>query len=180
MSTTTQIALPVGTWQVDPVHSHVGFGVQYTVGIFRGSFTGIDARLVVAEDGSATLEGGAQAVNIRVQDENLNAHLLSPEFFDAERTPDIRFASDSVTRSGDELAVSGRLTIKGASQPVELRGTLADPITDAFGSERLHLTLEGVVDRTQFGLDWNMELPSGGPALANDVTLTAELYFVKA
>jgi polyisoprenoid-binding protein YceI len=176
----TQTALPVGTWQVDAVHSHVGFAVQYNAGTFRGSFSGIEAQLEVAADGAASLTGGARVENVRVQDENLTAHLLAPDFFDAERTPEIRFASQRVTRSGDSLTVAGELTIKGRTQPVELRGTVAGPITDGFGNERLHLTLESAVDRTRFGLEWNMPLPSGEQALANDVTLTAELYFVKA
>jgi len=180
MATQTQTALPTGTWKVDPVHSHVGFAVKYNVGTFRGTFSRFDATLTVAEDGSARLEGQVAAANINVQDENLNAHLLSPEFFDVERTPDIRFTSSQVAREGERLVVKGELTIKGVGRPVELQGTFADPATDAFGNERLHLTLEGTVDRTDFGLDWNMPLPSGEQALANDVRLTAELYFVRA
>ena len=61
-----------------------------------------------------------------MQDENLNAHLLSPEFFDAERTPEITFASSEVTQSGDEIEVRGELTIKGTSLPVRARGTVGE------------------------------------------------------
>ena len=131
-------------------------------------------------DGSATLTGSARVEDVAVQDENLNAHLLSPEFFDAERTPEIRFASSEISRSDDDVFVAGDLTIKGLTAPVELRGTISDSITDAYGQQRIGLTLEGVVDRTSFGLDWNVALPSGDPALANDVTLTTELYLIKA
>ena len=76
--------------------------------------------------------------------------------------------------------VEGELTIKGRTQPVELRGTIADPITDPYGRERIGLTLAGSIDRTSFGIDWNNPLPSGEPALANEVQLSAELYLVKA
>src|SRR5690242_12313633 len=85
----TTTALPVGAWNVDPVHSQVGFAVEYVVGTFRGSFSPVDAKLDVAEDGAATLSGKAPVSGVKVQDENLEAHLQSPDFFDAERAPEI-------------------------------------------------------------------------------------------
>jgi polyisoprenoid-binding protein YceI len=176
----SQDTLPVGTWGIDPVHSHVNFGVEYMVGTFRGSFSPVDAKLVVAEDGSVELSGSARVDSIKVQDENLTGHLLSPDFFDAERTPEIAFRSTDVSRSGNAVTIAGDLTIKGQTQPVELQGTIVDPITDPYGQERLGLKLEGTIDRTQFGIDWNNPLPSGEPALSNDVTLAGELYLVKA
>jgi polyisoprenoid-binding protein YceI len=175
----TRPALPAGLWKLDPVHSHIGFAVQYGVGTFRGNFAGVEAELQVAEDGRATLTGSAPVTGVRVQDENLAAHLQSPDFFDAERTPEIRFTSTKIERAGDAITVAGDLEIKGVSLPVKATGTVADPAEDAHGNTRFGLTLETVVDRTQFGLDWNMELPSGEPALANDVTLNVDLYFVK-
>src|SRR5580765_5488320 len=100
----TRKPLPTGSWQVDPVHSQVGFAVEYVVGTFRGSFSPVEARLEVAEDGEATLTGSAKVESVKVQDENLTAHLLTPEFFDAERVPEIRFASTDLRRSGDAIA----------------------------------------------------------------------------
>jgi polyisoprenoid-binding protein YceI len=173
-----QKALPAGTWKVDPIHSHVGFAVEYVVGSFRGSFSPIDAQLEVGEDG-AVLTGSVPVDGIRVQDENLTAHLQSPEFFDLERTPQITFRSSEIARSGDEVAIKGDLTIRGVAQPVEARGTITDPTEDAHGQVRFGLRLETVVDRTGFGLNWNNPLPSGEPALANEVALTAELALVK-
>lgn len=178
--TRTQAQLPTGTWQVDATHSQVGFAVPYLVGTFRGSFSPVEATLAVGEDGAVELAGSASAENIKVQDENLATHLLSPDFFDAERAPKITFASHDVNRSGDEVKANGELTIKGNTRPVELSGTISDPIVDGYGNERIGVTLGTVVDRTDFDLNWNLALPTGEPALANDVTLTAELYFVKA
>ena len=180
MSTTITQALPTGTWNVDPVHSQVGFAVDYMVGTFRGSFAPVEATLVVAEDGSIELAGSAQVAGVKVQDENLAGHLQSPDFFDAERHQTISFAANAVRRSGNDVVVDGELTIKGHSEPVELRGTITDPIQDPYGQTRLGLDLSTTVDRTAFGLEWNNPLPSGEPALANDVTLTAELFLVKA
>jgi polyisoprenoid-binding protein YceI len=173
-------ALPVGTWNVDPVHSQVGFAVEYVVGTFRGSFSPVDAKLAVAEDGSATLSGKAPVSGIKVQDENLEAHLQSPDFFDAENAPELTFASTAVRRTGDSLEIDGDLQIRGATQPVTLAGTVGKQGTDAYGQERFNLSLATTIDRTQFGIDWNNPLPNGEPSLANDVQLTAELYLVKA
>jgi len=172
--------LPTGTWQVDPVHSQVGFEIEYLVGTFRGTFSPFDATLTVDEDGSATLRGSTRVESVKVQDENLTVHLQSPDFFDAERAPELGFASSEIRLAGDALTIEGELSLKNAKRPVELRGTLGAPVVDPWGNERISLTLAGTIDRTAFGLDWNNPLPSGEPALANDVTLTAELFLVKA
>ena len=177
---TTRTELPAGTWNVDPVHSQVGFAVKYMIGTFRGSFSPVEATLTVGEDGSAELKGSTTAESIKVQDENLGTHLLSPDFFDVERTPAIAFSASDIARDGDAVTVNGELTVKGISKPVTLTGTVADPIQDAYGNDRMGLTLTTSVDRTAFGLNWNVPLPTGQPALANDVSLTAELYLVKA
>ena len=171
--------LPTGTWNVDPAHSQVGFAVEYMVGTFRGSFSPVEAKLTVSEDGTTQLNGAASADSVKVQDENLGTHLLSPEFFDAERAPKITFSASRIDRHDDHVTVNGELSIKGVTQPVTLAGTITDPIQDAYGNDRIGLTLETVVDRTSFGLDWNVPLPNGEPALANDVKLTAGLYLVK-
>jgi polyisoprenoid-binding protein YceI len=174
VSTESRTALPTGTWQLDPVHSTIGFELPYLAGTFRGHFTDVDAKLT-----ADSLSGSARVASVDVKDENLAAHLQSPEFFDVERHPELTFASDSIERSGDELNVAGEITIRGTTKPVELAGTITDPITDAFGNERVNIKLETTVDRTEFGLNWNMPLPNGQPALQNEVTLVAELYFVQ-
>src|SRR5215211_5773762 len=183
MSTTafeTKTTLPVGTWHVDPTHSHVGFAVDYMVGTFRGSFSPVEAILQVAEDGSAVLQGSAPVSGVKVQDQALESHLQTPDFFDAERAPELKFHSTQLERSDDDITVTGELEIRGVTQPVVLRGTIGEPAGDPFGGVRFSLRLETTVDRTAFGINWNNPLPTGEPALANDVTLTAELYLVKA
>jgi polyisoprenoid-binding protein YceI len=167
-------ALPTGTWVLDPVHSTIGFELPYLAGTFRGHFTDVGAQLT-----ADSLTGSARVASVDVKDENLAAHLQSPEFFDVERHPELTFASDSIELSGDQLKVHGEITIRGTTKPVELVGTIAGPITDAFGRERVNVQLETTVDRTQFGLNWNMPLPNGQPALQNEVKLVAELYFVQ-
>ena len=179
MSTPILTVAPPGTWNLDRVHSRVDFEVSYLAGTFKGEFHELGAELTVEAE-RASLAGTAKVASVDVKDENLSAHLQSPDFFDAERTPEVGFRSTDVRRSGDRVTVAGELTIKGTSQPVELEGTVAEPITDPYGNERIGLKLDGTVDRTKFGIDWNNPLPSGEPALANDVSLSAELYLVKA
>jgi polyisoprenoid-binding protein YceI len=171
-------ALPTGTWQLDPVHSSIGFEVDYMVGTFRGQFRDATAALVVTDE-AETLAGSARVESVEVKDENLSAHLLSPEFFDAERHPELSFASSDLVRDGGDLTVRGEITIKGVTQPVELTGTITDPIVDPYGKQRIGVVLSGTIDRTTFGIAWNAPLPSGEPALANDVKLVADLYFVE-
>jgi polyisoprenoid-binding protein YceI len=171
-------AIPSGTWNVDPVHSHVGFEVDYVAGVFRGSFSPVDAKLV-AEDGNIKLSGQAPVSGVRVQDENLEGHLQSPDFFDAERTPEINFTSTSVDVADGSITIDGEIEIRGVKQPLELTGTITPVKQDAYGNDRFNLTLAGTIDRTQFGINWNNPLPNGEPALANDVKLTAELSLVK-
>lgn len=181
MSTITDVtaSLPTGMWNVDPAHSYVGFELDYIGGVFRGSFSPVEATLSVDAEGHAKLEGSARADAVKVQDEALSAHLLSPEFFDLQRTPILTFASTDVRRDGDEVVVTGELAIKGTTRPVELHGTVSGQITDAYGRERLMLKVAGSVDRTDFGLDWNIALPTGEPALSNEVRLDAELFLIK-
>ena len=172
--TESRTALPTGTWALDPVHSTIGFELPYLGGTFRGSFKDVDAKLA-----AESLSGSARVASVEVKDENLAAHLQSPEFFDGERHPELTFASSSIERSGDELSVAGEITIRGITKPVELAGTIGGPITDGYGKERISVTLETTVDRTAFDLNWNMPLPNGQPALQNEVKLVAELYFVQ-
>jgi polyisoprenoid-binding protein YceI len=179
MSTITETPNLTGSWNLDPVHSSVGFEIAYLAGTFKGEFDEVAARLTVEAD-SGRLEGSAQVASVDVKDENLNAHLQSPDFFDAERHPELRFTADAIDLSGVDVATSGELTIKGATRPVEVTGTVAAPIVDAYGNDRIGLRLTATVDRAAFGVSWNTELPSGAPALADSVRIVADLQLVRS
>jgi len=174
MSTTTALA---GTFNADPVHSSFGFAVKYqNVSNFRGTLGEVAATLA---DGK--LEGTAQVESISiVTPEQFRAHVLSADFFDVENHPTVDFSSTDVDLADDGTAkVTGDLTVRGVTKPVTATGTWQAPSQDAFGNTRAHLQLETVIDRTEFGLNWNMPLPSGGDALANDVTLTVDIALVQ-
>jgi polyisoprenoid-binding protein YceI len=114
-------------------------------------------------------------------EENLTAHLQSPDFFDAQRHPETTFRSTSIERRGEDgIVIAGELTLKGVTRPVELHGTIRGPVVDLGDAERLGLELEGTIDRTDFGLNWNLPLPKGGLAVGNDVRLVAHLELVRA
>jgi len=177
----TLTALPVGTWKADPIHSSAHFAVKHmVVATFRGQFDKFDATLTVSDNGDAKLVGVVQADSVVVKDENLKGHLGSPDFFDTERFPEIRFESTSIRRTGDELVVDGDLTIKDQTHAVEGHGTITGPAVTMGDVEKIGLTLETIVDRTQFGLSFNAPLPKGGFAVENDVKLTIELELARA
>jgi polyisoprenoid-binding protein YceI len=174
MSTVDTQVLPSGTWQVDKVHSSIGFAVDYMAGTFHGTFSDFDA---VVADG--VLNGSAKVASVQVKDENLAVHLQSPDFFDTQAHPDLTFASKAINRDGDRVAIDGEITIKGHTETAEITGEISDPIADSYGGERFGLTLQTVVDRDTFGVSWNNPLPSSEPALSNEVRITAELQLSK-
>jgi polyisoprenoid-binding protein YceI len=167
--------VPTGDWTADTVHSGLSFEVPYAVATFNGEVTDFDVKLA-----GGVLEGSARIASLKVKDENLEAHLLSPEFFDAERNPELSFVSTDIRRNGDDVEIEGKLTLKGITKPATLSGTITGPAVDHFGKNRVGFKLQTVIDRTQFDINWNMPLPNGEPALANEVTLKADLTLVQA
>ena len=142
------------------------------VATFTGEVTDFEATLA---DG--TLEGSAKIESIKLKDENLQAHLLSPEFFDAERHPVSPSAATS-TATATRRRSTARSRSRGSRSPRRSQGTIVGPTVDHFGATRVGLKLETVVDRTAFDMNWNMPLPNGEPALGNEVTLKADLTLV--
>ena len=179
--TTAQVenTIPTDVWKSDPVHSDVGFLVKHmVVATFRGAFTDFDITLA-NEDGEPRIYGAARVESVDVRDETQRGHLLSPDFFDVERNPEITFTSTAIRFDGDDLIVDGELTIKGTTRPVEARGTIVGPVAHPVGGERIGIDLETTVDRRDFGLNWNAELPKGGLMVEDAVTLTIHLELAK-
>jgi polyisoprenoid-binding protein YceI len=176
MSTTTIQRVPAGTYNVDPVHSTFGFAIKHNgVSTFRGTFEQVDATL---EDG--VLTGTAQVESVKTAIDDLKGHLLSPDFFNASETPTIEFRSADIRTAGDgEVEVDGELTIRGVTKPVTAKGSLASGVGIA-GAEVVGFDLEAAIDRREFGLGWQAELPSGGEVLGWDVVLEVHLELVKA
>jgi polyisoprenoid-binding protein YceI len=173
MSTDTRTAtqIPAGTWTVDPVHSSATFTTKHMmVGTFRGEFTQIDGSL---SDGK--LVGKVKVDSIQVKDEGLKEHLLSPEFFDAERYPEIVYESATVDMQDGILTTTGTLTLKDKTTEITAVGALAGPVVTLGGVETIGIGLETTVAREAVGLRWNAPLPEGGVVLGPDVTITVSL-----
>lgn len=180
MSTQTiQQQIPTGTYVVDPVHSSIGFAVVHNgVSTFRSGFGAYEAKLSGGE--KPRLSGTVDVAGIDIDEPQLKGHLLSPEFFDAERYPQLRFESSALEIADDGSAtIRGELEIRGEKREVEASGRLVQLGADLAGQARVGLSLKASVDRRGFGLDWQAELPSGGEVLDYEVAIAVELELVE-
>jgi polyisoprenoid-binding protein YceI len=176
---TTAVVIPAGTWSIDPVWSALEFEVK-KLGLVtvKGRVPGFSGTIVGGPD--PTIEGRVDVSTITTFDETRDAHIQSPDFFDTERYPELRFESTHVEAYDDKLRVEGELTIKGITRQVELHGRYVGSGVDPYGNERIGVEVSGTVDRTDFGLEWNAPLPGGGFLLPNDVVLRGYFAAVRA
>src|SRR5213593_4870599 len=137
MSTPILTVAPAGTWNLDTVHSRVDFEVSFLAGTFKGEFHEIGVELTVEAE-RASLEGTAKVASVDVRDESLSAHLQSPDFFDAERHPELRFAAQDIRLDGDGDLADRRSLRKRSHRPQSdhedrphrLRGQLEQPASE--------------------------------------------------
>lgn len=180
MSTqTVKQQVPAGTYVVDPVHSSVTFAITHNgVATFRSGFASYEARLTGGE--APALEGSVDVASIKIDEEQLKGHLLSPDFFDTSRYPQLRFRSSELDIAEDGTAtLRGELEIRGEKREVEASGKFGQLGADLAGNARVGLSVSAEVDRRDFGLDWNAELPSGGEVLDYAVAINVELELVE-
>jgi polyisoprenoid-binding protein YceI len=170
---------PAGTYAVDPVHSSITFAITHNgVATFRSGFGSYEARLTGGDE--PKLEGAVDVASIEIEDEQLKGHLLSPDFFDASRYPQLRFASSELSVADDgSVTLRGELEIRGEVREVEASGKLGQLGQDLAGNARVGLSVAATVDRRDFGLNWNAELPSGGEVLDYAVEIAVELELVE-
>lgn len=167
-----------GTWDIDPVHSTVGFAVKHAVvATTRGhftSFTGgatIDAQ--TPENSSLWIEIDAESVQTGNNDRD--THLRSNDFFGAEDNPKITYRSTSVKVDGEEIATVGDLTIKGVTHPVEVTWTFNGTAKDPWGNLKAGFDGEGSINRKDWGLTWNAALETGGFLVGDKIKLVLEV-----
>src|SRR3954451_18489477 len=146
--------IPAGTWKLDPVHSNIAFAVTHNgVTTFRSGFERYEARLTGGEQ--PRLEGTVEVASIDIEEEMLKGHLLSPEFFDTQRFPQLRFSSTELSVGEDGSArLVGDLEIRGETRRAEASGRFAHLGEDSQSKARVGLSIEATVDRRDFGLDW--------------------------
>lgn len=179
MSTeTVNQQIPTGAWVVDPVHSSINFAITHSgVATFRSGFTSYEATLAGGE--RAELVGSVAVESIDISEEQFKGHLMGPDFFDVERHPRLEFNSTALDVADDgSVRLSGELEIRGRTHAVQAVGRFAHVPAYLDGRERLGLALEAAVDRREFGLNWNADLPNGGQALEYEVSINVDLEFV--
>jgi polyisoprenoid-binding protein YceI len=169
--------VPAGTWALDPVHSSIQFGITHSgIATFRSGFGEYSATLTGGEQPS--LEGAVEVASIDIEEEQFKGHLMSPEFFDVENHPQLKFSSTELAVDDDgRVRLSGELEIRGETHTVNAVGRFARVGAYLDGKERVGFSVETAVDRREFGLNWNADLPSGGQALEYEVAINVELQF---
>jgi polyisoprenoid-binding protein YceI len=181
MSTTVSApALPAAAWRVDPSHSYVGFEVKHLgISTFRGRFTDVEG--LVRTDGGelAAVDGIVRVASVLTNDERLDAHLRSPDFFDAESHPEGRFRSLRIEGDGESHTIDGELTLRGVTRPVQLEATVEGWGVDPGGAERISIQARGTIDRTEYGISWNSTLANGLTAVGEKVTMVLGIEAVR-
>ena len=178
------MALPLtsGDWALDPAHSVVGFAVRHLgISTIRGRFTDVNATLRVGDDLAGTsLEAEVEMASVSTGNEGRDGHLQSTEIFDVETQPKMRFASTAISEAGDgRYHVNGDLTLNGTTRSetleVEFFGSETNPMD---GSRRAGFAASGAIDRTEYGIDWNVPMPGGGGMLATTIAITLDAQLV--
>jgi len=182
MSTLTSTKLAAGTYTIDPSHSTIGFVARHAmVTKVRGSFTEFEGQAVVGENpADSSAEVTIKVASVTTRNEQRDGHLLSGDFLDIESYPEIRFASTSVVPDGDVLKVTGDLTIKATTLPVTVDFEYAGSATDPFGNERVGFEGSVVVNRKDWGVNWNAALEAGGVLVSEKVTLEFDISAIKS
>jgi polyisoprenoid-binding protein YceI len=186
MGTASATGAKTATWQLDPTHSSVEFSVKHMMmTTVRGRFKQISATLTADEEHpeGCCVEVALDVASLDTGVPDRDAHLRSPDFFDAERYPQITFRSSklegSFGKEGDRFRMIGDLTIRDTSMEVTLECEFAGRGQDPWGKERAGFHAHGEIDRREWGLKWNQAIETGGVLVANKVRIEAEVQFVK-
>ncbi|MCD0487534.1 YceI family protein [Pedobacter sp. MC2016-14] len=169
-------------WVLDPTHSELQFKVKHLmITTVTGSFNDFSAEVATESDDfeNAKASFTAQVASINTGNADRDGHLKTGDFFDAEQFPTISFESASFTKDGDDYKLKGDLTIKGVTKPVVLNVEFGGTATDPWGNTKAGFTLNGKINRGDFGLTYNAALETGGVMLSDEVRLLGELQFVK-
>jgi len=165
-------------YQVDPVHSHIGFGVRHMViSTVRGQFGEFTGSVETESSGLLrALYGEVTVKSLNTRNAKRDGHLLSGDFFSAGKFPKMTLASLEI-KNGEAgtFILTGNLTLRGVTQKIIFTGEASKPITDPWGNKRMGLALEAEIDRTQFGMRWSKHLDSGGLVVGNKVKINLEL-----
>jgi polyisoprenoid-binding protein YceI len=180
-ATATQTALPTGTWNVDPIHSSVEFHVKHLgIATVKGVFKEFDGTLEVGPDGSRAY-GTVKVASVDTREPQRDAHLRSPDFFDADQYPEIAFQSTAIRPlDEDTFEIEGDLSIHGVTRSLTLNATLEGTETDPQGNPRVGLSATAQINRSDYEMKFNMALGSGNVVVSDKVKILLEISAVKA
>ncbi len=172
------------TWVLDTAHSELQFKVKHMmISTITGTFAKIEATLLTEGDelNSGKVQFSADSDSISTNNEQRDGHLKSPEFFNVENHPKVTFNEGTLAKvSDDQYKLTGNLSMLGVTHPVSLDVEYGGTVLDPWGNTRSGFTLNGKVNRKDFGLVWNANLDQGGVALGEEVKILGNLEFVKA
>jgi polyisoprenoid-binding protein YceI len=177
------VRVPTGTWKVDPAHSSVGFEVKHMmIATVRGHFREFEGTIEAAPNpADSRAYGSVRTASIDTGQPDRDAHLRSPDFFDADRYPEIRFESTRIEPlGGSDWRMTGDLTIKDVTREVTFDATVQGAGEDPWGNERVGVAVRGTVDRTEFGLTWQQALAKGGLLVGEEVHIRIDVSAVRA
>jgi polyisoprenoid-binding protein YceI len=172
-----------GRYSIDRTHSEVGFQVRHFVSKVRGGFADFSGTINIdaAKPEASSVEFTVKVASIDTNEPKRDAHLKSPDFFDADKYPEIRFVSRKVVPAGEgKYAVTGDLTMRGVTKEVTLPVVFTGFLKTPFGDERAGFETSLTLNRKEFGINWNKALDQGGFMLADDVAISINLETVKA
>ena len=178
----TATLVPAGTWAIDPSHSVVGFSVKHLgIATVRGTFGAFAGTFEVGDDIAAgSISATIEAASIDTAEPQRDAHLQSPDFFDAAQFPQITFRSTAIAAlGGDRLRVDGELKMHGVTRPVSLDGEVLGTETDPWGNERVAFELTGKLSRGEFGMTFNQALGSGNLLVSDAVKISLDISAVR-
>jgi polyisoprenoid-binding protein YceI len=173
------------TWKLDPAHSLAEFKVKHMmISNVKGRFSGLSGTLSLDESDhtQSIVEASIDVATVKTGDEQRDGHLMSADFFDAEKFPAITFKSSNIdAKGGADYEVTGELTMHGVTRAVTFAvEDLSQPSKDPWGNHRIGLSATTKINRKDFGLTWNSALETGGLLVGEDVTISLEVQFIKS
>jgi polyisoprenoid-binding protein YceI len=168
-----------GTWVIDPSHSEIGFTVRHLMSKVRGKFEQFEGQIVVADEPTSSVATATiQLASINTGNQQRDDHLRSGDFFAADQTPLMTFASTGVKVDDEDITAIGDLTIKGVTHPVELEVEFLGTGTDPWGGTRVGFEASTVISRKEWGIDFNIPLEGGKVLIGDKITVQLNLELV--
>ena len=175
--------VPAGVYNLDPAHSLIGFAVRHLeINLVSGRFKDFTGAINYhAQDATkSTVEFSAKIASIDTEVEARDKHLLSADFFEAEKYPEMTFRSTKIEKSGkDKYIIYGDFTLKGVTKQIEFPFTFTGAIKDPWGNTRFGIEAQTKINRRDYGINYGNALPAGGFDVANEVTIDLRLEAVK-